>query len=111
MSGKFVPATGVQRQVLDWGTLGWLSHPPATGANHLTVIDVVLQPGCGHNFHKHPDQEEVIFVVEGRVEQWLDKQKQLLREFAGTEDANVLPQRRSFLEKLKRAFTGSGEDK
>ena len=79
MNGKFVLAAEVKREVLDWGTLGWLSHPPATGAQHLTVIDVYLTPGGGHNFHKHPDQEEVIFVVEGRVEQWLDKQKQLLQ--------------------------------
>ena len=78
MSGKFVPAVGVERQVLDWGTLGWLSHPPATGANHLTVIDVVLQPGCGHNFHKHPDQEEMIFVVSGLVEQWIEAEKRIL---------------------------------
>lgn len=79
MEGKFVLAAEVEREVLDWGTLGWLSHPPATGAQQLTVIDVHLTPGGGHNFHKHPDQEEVIFVVEGHVEQWLDQQKQILQ--------------------------------
>ncbi len=79
MKGKFVLAAEVEREVLDWGTLGWLSHPPATGAQQLTVIDVHLTPGGGHNFHKHPDQEEVIFVVEGQVEQWLDKRKQILQ--------------------------------
>jgi quercetin dioxygenase-like cupin family protein len=79
MKGKFVLAAEVEREVLDWGTLGWLSHPPATGARQLTVIDVHLTPGGGHNFHKHPDQEEVIFVVEGKVEQWLEQQKQILQ--------------------------------
>jgi hypothetical protein len=35
-----------------------------------------------------------------------DRQKQLLREYAAVEDAAVLPQRRSFLEKLKDVFKG-----
>jgi quercetin dioxygenase-like cupin family protein len=80
MKGKFVLAADVDREVLDWGTLGWLSHPPATGAQQLTVIDVHLTPGGGHNFHKHPNQEEVIFVVEGQVEQWLDREKRVLQQ-------------------------------
>ena len=33
-----------------------------------------------------------------------EKQKQLLRDFAGTEDASVHPQRKSFLDKLKDMF-------
>ncbi len=78
MSGKFVIRADVEPEVLDWGQLRWLSNPPATGAAQLTVIDVTLQPGKGHNFHKHPDQEEVILVVAGQVEQWLDQEKRLL---------------------------------
>jgi len=79
MSGKFVPSTAVERETLDWGTLGWVSRPPSTGAQQLTVIDVDLLPGKGHDFHKHPDQEEVIFVVEGEIEQWLEEEKQMLK--------------------------------
>ena len=78
MAGKFVIAKETKPEVLDWGRLGWLSHPPSTGARQLTVIDVTLSPGKGHSFHKHPDQEEVIVVVSGQVEQWLDREKRLL---------------------------------
>jgi molecular chaperone DnaJ len=35
-----------------------------------------------------------------------EKQKQLLREFAATEDGNAMPQRKSFLDKLKDMFKG-----
>ena len=36
-------------------------------------MEVSLSPGYGHDFHKHPDQEEVIgYVIEGSVEQWLE---------------------------------------
>jgi quercetin dioxygenase-like cupin family protein len=78
MPGKFTVRSEVTPEVLDWGQLRWLSNPPATGARTLTVIDVTLSPGKGHAFHKHPDQEEVILVVAGQVEQWLDRDKRLL---------------------------------
>lgn len=37
MSGKFIPASAVERETLDWGALGWVSRPPSTGAQQLTV--------------------------------------------------------------------------
>lgn len=87
MPGKFVIAKEVEAKTEDWGTLRWLSHPPATGARQLTVIDVGLAPGKGHNFHKHPDQEEVILVVAGKVEQWIDTEKRIL----GPGDSAFIP--------------------
>ncbi|MEZ4868892.1 MAG: cupin domain-containing protein [Caldilineaceae bacterium] len=79
MNGKFVPGSAAEREQLDWGSLAWVCRPSSTGAKDLTVIEVTLIPGGGHNFHKHPDQEEVIYVLEGQVEQWLEDQKQLLK--------------------------------
>jgi quercetin dioxygenase-like cupin family protein len=87
MAGKFVIATDTTLEVNDWGRLGWLSNPPNTGAKQLTVIDVSLDPGKGHNFHKHPDQEEVILVVAGKVEQWVDRDKRIL----GPGDSAFIP--------------------
>jgi quercetin dioxygenase-like cupin family protein len=78
MAGKFMIRSEVAPEVLDWGELRWLSNPPTTGAGALTVIDVSLAPGRGHNFHKHPDQEEVLLIVAGRVEQWIDRDKRIL---------------------------------
>jgi quercetin dioxygenase-like cupin family protein len=79
MSGKFVFSSEAERETLDWGTLGWMSRPATTGARDLVVIEVNLLPGRGHNFHKHPDQEEVIYVLEGEVEQWLEQEHRILR--------------------------------
>ncbi len=78
MAGKFVIAADVTPDVLEWGRLQWLANPPTTGARDLTVIGVTLLPGKGHAFHRHPEQEEVIHVVEGAVEQWLDTEKRIL---------------------------------
>ena len=79
MSGKFVLSKDIEREQLDWGELGWVSRPAITGAKTLTVIEVTLNPGGGHNFHKHPDQEEVIYVMSGQIEQWLEQEKQTLK--------------------------------
>jgi quercetin dioxygenase-like cupin family protein len=46
--------------------------PPGTGCESFVVMDVRLDPGFFHAFHKHPDQDEMIIVTSGRVTQWLD---------------------------------------
>lgn len=80
MKSRFLPSGDVVRDLLSWGSAGWISRPAATGASALTVIDVDFTPGHGHNFHKHPDQEEVLVVTEGEIEQWLDRDKRVLRK-------------------------------
>jgi quercetin dioxygenase-like cupin family protein len=86
VTGAFRPAREVQRDTLDWGVLGWTSGP-AQGASRLTVLDVTLEPGFGHDFHRHPDQEEVIVVQSGRIEQWLEQERSEL----GPGDAVFIP--------------------
>jgi quercetin dioxygenase-like cupin family protein len=79
VSGKFVLGADAERETLAWGTLGWMTRPATAGAANLVVIEVNLLPGHGHNFHRHPDQEEVIYVLEGEVEQWLERERRNLR--------------------------------
>jgi quercetin dioxygenase-like cupin family protein len=79
MKGRFLPASDVVREPLAWGSLAWFSRPAATGARQLTVIEVDLTAGHGHNFHKHPDQEEVLYVIAGEIEQWIERDSRVLR--------------------------------
>ena len=72
---RFVLAGDVKQDSFDWGRVGWRCIPPITGSKLLTVLDVVLSPGGGHAFHKHVDQEEMIIVTAGRIEQWLQDAK------------------------------------
>jgi quercetin dioxygenase-like cupin family protein len=73
MSGRFIKRDDIEREQFDWGEIGWVSRPDFTGSDTLCVMDVTLQAGGGHAFHKHPDQDEVIWVREGRIEQWIDQ--------------------------------------
>jgi len=75
MSGRFITHEDIVRDTFDWGQSGWISRPSLTGSTALCVMDVMLKPGGGHNFHRHPDQEEIIWVREGRIEQWLEESK------------------------------------
>jgi quercetin dioxygenase-like cupin family protein len=87
MPGKFVMAAEVEVKADDLGTSSRLSDPPSTGARQLTVIAVSFDPGKGHDFHKHPDQEEVILVTAGKIEQWVDREKRVL----GPGDSAFIP--------------------
>ncbi len=76
--GRFIQQQDIVRDTFDWGTSGWMARPELTGSTAICVMDVTINPGGGHAFHKHPDQEELIWVREGRVEQWLEDEKREL---------------------------------
>lgn len=78
MTGRFTSSAAVQREDVPWGALAWFSSPAATGAEALVVVEVTLNPGGGHSFHKHPNQEEAIYVIDGKVEQWIGQRKRML---------------------------------
>jgi quercetin dioxygenase-like cupin family protein len=80
MEKKFIITSELEPVILDWGVQYWLSDPKTTSAEELVVVLVEISPGFGHDFHKHPNQEESIFVVEGEVEQWLETERKTLKQ-------------------------------
>jgi quercetin dioxygenase-like cupin family protein len=75
---RFVMANEVPTEMFDWGSAGMRCAPPGTGCESFVVMDVRLDPGFFHAFHKHPDQDEMITVVSGRVTQYLDDKSTVL---------------------------------
>ena len=74
----FIRLADVRREQFDWGVIGWRL-VPALGAKHLVVMDVELHPGGGHDFHRHPGQEEVIIVKQGEITQFVGEESTTLR--------------------------------
>jgi quercetin dioxygenase-like cupin family protein len=74
----FVKQSDVEREQFDWGTIGWRCRPVNTGAKSLVVMDVTLEPGEGHAFHRHDGQEEMIIVTQGSVTQFIEEQSTTL---------------------------------
>ena len=77
--GRFFARDEVERDVMEGFELGWHSRPATTAAEQLVVIEVKLEPGGGHDFHRHPNQEEVIYVLDGEIEQWVDRRRRTLQ--------------------------------
>lgn len=67
----FIQISSISTDHLEWGDLGWVVNPVTAPNSNLTVLDVLIQPGKGHDFHRHPEQEEAITVLSGRIEQWV----------------------------------------
>ena len=61
-----------------WGPHEWLSRPGLTEAEKLLLVRVRMPPGKGHAFHRHPEMEEIIYVVAGTAEQWVETESRLL---------------------------------
>jgi quercetin dioxygenase-like cupin family protein len=74
----FRPAEGIERVQHDWGVFAQMSGP-RDGLRGIVTIEATFLPGKCHAFHYHPGQEEVIYVLEGVVEQWVEGEKTLLR--------------------------------
>ena len=79
MKGVFVTASETVPEALDWGTRRWLSRPSLTGAETLVVVEVTLEPGNGHSFHRHPRQEEIVLVLDGEIEQFIEDERRVLK--------------------------------
>lgn len=76
---RFVTAGTARIEFGPWGKHWWLSQPELTGATQLTLVRVRMRPGAGHQFHYHPAMEEIIYIVEGTAEQWVDREKRTLK--------------------------------
>lgn len=69
---RFVKNEDVAVATFDWGSAGMRADPPSTGCTSFVVLDVALAAGKCHDFHKHPDQDEMIVIKAGRVVQWVE---------------------------------------
>ncbi|TVQ04827.1 MAG: cupin domain-containing protein [Balneolaceae bacterium] len=64
---------------LERGIHKWFSRPDITDSDDLIVVQVDVESGSGHPFHIHPTMDEVIYILSGEAEQWIEKEKQILK--------------------------------
>jgi len=75
---RFVLKGDVPVEEFEWGSAGMRAAPPGTGCESFVVMDVRLDPGFYHAFHKHPDQDEMIIVKKGVATQYLEQESHQL---------------------------------
>lgn len=76
---RFVTKAEALKEEYKGRTNYWLTRPELTGAKDLQVCEATLPAGEGHAFHTHPELEEMIYVLAGEVEQWVETEKRILR--------------------------------
>jgi quercetin dioxygenase-like cupin family protein len=75
------PAARAQVVSADWGELTWFASAELGNSSALTVGRCVLRPGRENPRHQHPNCDEVLVVLAGRIRHTL----------AGGEDTEMGP--------------------
>ena len=57
----------------------WLSRPDIVPCRELLLVRAIMQPGKSHPFHRHPNREEIIYVLSGMAEQWCGEHHRILK--------------------------------
>ena len=65
----------------------WHCKPGMVRDTNLMFVRAQLQPGEAHRFHHHPQMEEILYVLSGTAEQWVEREKRIMR----SGDALYLP--------------------
>ncbi len=78
-SRRFITTAEALKEDYKGRTNYWLARPEIADAKDLQLCRAVLPAGEGHNFHTHPELEEIIYVLEGTVEQWVETEKRMLQ--------------------------------
>lgn len=55
-----------QFKPVEWGRTKNIFGPKNVGAKHVQINITEYAPGTEHKLHKHPREEEVIYVLEGQ---------------------------------------------
>lgn len=75
---RFVQQTDALREPNAWTINEWLCRPDLVAAQKLLLVRANMDPMHCHPFHFHPHREEIIYVVQGRAEQWVGNDYRIL---------------------------------
>ena len=76
---RFMQAADVKKEQDPWATVEWLSNKELVGAEELLMVRATIAAGRSHPFHNHPTREEIIYVVSGQAEQWVEDEYRILK--------------------------------
>ena len=75
---RFVTSADMEVEEAPWGPHDWLCRPGLTAAEGLLMVRVHMPLGQAHRFHRHPALEEIIYVLSGTAEQWVERECRVL---------------------------------
>jgi quercetin dioxygenase-like cupin family protein len=57
----------------------WQCKPGMVRDTNLMFVRCQLEPGAAHKFHFHPKMEEILYILSGTAEQWVEKDKKIMK--------------------------------
>ena len=79
MAHRFITTAEALKEECKGRTNYWLTRPGVADAQDLQLCRAIIPPDEGHPFHTHPELEEIIYVLEGEVEQWVEQDCRILK--------------------------------
>jgi len=76
---RIVPLAETDVERLPGKTHFWHNKPGMVKDTNLMFVRAQLPPGEAHKFHFHPFMEEILYILSGEAEQWVEKEKKALR--------------------------------
>lgn len=70
----FIDPKTAEKDTTDGRLHEWHCRPGTGPTENLIFVKVTIPPGGGHPFHRHPNKEEVIYILSGEAEQWVGEE-------------------------------------
>ena len=76
---RFVGAADAVRVQSPWTLEEWMCRQDLVRNEHLLLVRANMDPHRDHPFHTHPTREEIIYIISGQAEQWVGRDKRVLK--------------------------------
>lgn len=76
---RFVAFNETEVEYLPGKTHYWYCKPGMVKQSDLMLVHAELPPGEAHPFHYHPKMEEILYILSGEAEQWVEKEKRTMK--------------------------------
>jgi mannose-6-phosphate isomerase-like protein (cupin superfamily) len=76
---RFVSFNEAEIESLPGKVHHWYCKPGMVADTNLLFVRAHLLPGEAHKFHHHPHLEEILFVLSGTAEQWVEREMRIMK--------------------------------
>lgn len=75
---KFTKANQCVHEGVTGRELYWHYNEEISEQAGTYLVKVVMPVGGKHDFHRHPEMNEILYIIKGTAEQWVEDEKQIL---------------------------------
>lgn len=75
---KFVKEEDILKEKAFGRENQWHYHAEISKKANTYLVKVIVPKGGGHDFHRHPEMNEILYILKGKAEQWVEDEKQML---------------------------------